>query len=200
MTVSIVRDAPARLIEYAHVSIGFAVDTVFDEPAVTALLRGDIAIPTTLDVPYWKDYDSYPGNRPTDWPHRFDVSRWIVLAAFADRDRVGGAVVIHDDSAIELLADCRACALLWDLRVAPTMRGRGIGSALLRSVEDVTARLGARSVRVETQQINVPACRFYAGHGFRLERAVREAYGDLPGETQLLWGKMLDAKRVLPFG
>ena len=48
-----------------------------------------------------------------------------------------------------------------------------------------------REVRVETQDVNVPACRFYHAHGFRLERVVLGAYPNLPNEVQLLWRKPL---------
>ena len=42
-------------------------------------------------------------------------------------------------------------------------------------------------MKVETQNINVPACRFYARMGCELGTIDRFAYPDLPGETQLLW-------------
>ncbi|MGH7625623.1 MAG: GNAT family N-acetyltransferase [Gemmatimonadaceae bacterium] len=181
-------------------SIAFEVTDIFDEQAVVALLAGKPAAGTALSAPYWKDYDSYPGNRPTDWSRRFDVSRWIILAAFADGRRLGGAVIVCDDPLIALLRECRHGALLWDLRVAPAMRTRGVGSALLRAAEEAAAQRGARALRVETQQINVPACRFYARHGFRLEQARRGAYPDLPAETQLLWRKTLTVESIAPSG
>lgn len=191
MTISIVEDDPARLEEYATIAIGFTVAEVFDDQAVEALLRGDVPLATRLPAPRWKDYDRYTGNRPTDWPDRFDVSRWVILAAFVDGQRVGGAGVIHADPLIDLVRECPDCALLWDLRVAPPMRAQGIGTALVRAAEGVAIRRGARAIRVETQQVNVPACRFYARNGFSLERVVPDAYVDLPGETQLLWRKAL---------
>jgi len=50
---------------------------------------------------------------------------------------------------------------------------------------------GARRLRVETQDVNVPACRLYHAQGFRLERATPGAYAELPNEVQLLWHKPL---------
>ena len=191
MTVAIVEDTVTRLADYARIPIGFSVSEVFDDQAVDDLLRGEAAAATRLGRPYWKDYDQHPDGRPSAWLNAFDVSRWTILAAFVDGQRVGGMVIIHDDPQIELLHDCRDCALIWDVRVAPTRRGRGVGSALLRAAEDVAIRRGGVALRVETQQINVPACRFYARAGFRLERAVRGAYHDLPAELQLLWRKAL---------
>jgi GNAT superfamily N-acetyltransferase len=178
------------------VPIGFAVTGIYDDNAIDALLRGNSAEVTPLTTPYWKDYDEYAGDRPTDWPGLFDLSRWTILAASIDNQRVGGAVVVHDDPQIELLRDCRGCAQLWDLRVDSAMRRHGVGSALLRSAEGVALRRGAHAMRVETQQINVPACRFYARNGFQLERVVRGAYHDLPDEIQLLWRKRLGGPTV----
>jgi hypothetical protein len=44
---------------------------------------------------------------------------------------------------------------------------------------------------VETQNINVPACRFYARMRCTLGAIHRYAYPDLPGEAQLLWYRTL---------
>ena len=52
-------------------------------------------------------------------------------------------------------------------------------------------RKGCHQLKVETQDINVPACRFYAANGFELREANRGAYGNLPNEMQLLWYKQL---------
>jgi ribosomal protein S18 acetylase RimI-like enzyme len=192
MTVRIVEDDVARLSEYARVPIAFEVREAFDDRAVAALLAGTPAVATAVPAPYVKDYDSYPDNRPTDWARQFDVSRWTILAAFSRAGRIGGAVVVREAPELDLLQDCPGCALLWDLRVAPEARRQGVGAALLRAAEAEAVHRGARALRVETQQVNVPACRFYGCHGYRLERAVRGAYRELPSETQLIWRKELD--------
>jgi ribosomal protein S18 acetylase RimI-like enzyme len=193
MTVIVLEDDPAGLADYAAVPIGFTVAEVFDDAAVAVLLRGDDARATPLAAPYVKDYDTHPDDHPLAWQRRFDLTRWTILAAWSGPQRVGGAVIIQDDPQIELLRDCPDCAQLWDIRVAPAWRARGVGSALLRAAQDVAVRRGARAMRVETQQVNVPASRFYARHGFRLERADPHAYHDAPGETQLLWRRSLAA-------
>jgi hypothetical protein len=54
-------------------------------------------------------------------------------------------------------------------------------------------------MRIETQNINVPACRFYARRGYLLGAVHRYAYPQLPDETQLLWYKELTSiRRVNP--
>ena len=191
MTLTIVEEPPTRLAEYAQVSIGFTVADRFDDQALGAL-RHDASVQAVAVSPrYWKDYDSYPGGHPSSWPRQFDLSRSTILAAFDRTRRVGGAVVIVDDPQIDLLRDCPACALLWDVRVAPDARRHGVGSALLEAAEQRARERGARSLRVETQDVNVPACLFYHAHGFRLERTTPGAYAELPNEVQLLWRKAL---------
>ena len=52
-------------------------------------------------------------------------------------------------------------------------------------VDRMDARKGMQEMKVETQDINVAACRFYAAMGFRLTVIVPEAYVGLD-ETMLI--------------
>ena len=191
MTLEILEEGPSRLSDYATVPIRFEVAEVFDARAIEQLRRGEQASPVAIRAPYVKDYDGYAGHHPKEWPTRFDVSDWSFLAAYSDSRRVGGAVVAVADPRLELVGESPELALLWDLRVAPEMRGRGVGSALVTAAEHAAARRGARALRVETQQVNVAACRLYQRHGFSLDRISPDAYPSLPDEIQLLWSKSI---------
>jgi ribosomal protein S18 acetylase RimI-like enzyme len=191
MHVHILDATPEQLARYAQVPIAFVVREVFDKEALERLRRREDAVPTPIPVPYLKDYDAHAGDHPTDWPARFDSSGWIILAAEQENRRIGGAVVAVNDPQLDLLGGESDRAVIWDLRVAPASRGQGVGAALLRTAEAAALERGAREIRVETQQINVPACRFYPRHGFTLETVRIGAYGDLPDEVQLLWAKPL---------
>jgi len=191
MSLTIVEQPLTRLAEYAEVPIGFTVAEMLDARACAALRQDAPFEAVPVSPTYRKDYDSYPGSHPSAWPQMADPSRWIILAAYNRECRVGGATVVVDDPHIDLLRDCSGCALLWDIRVAPEARRQSIGTALLEAVERRAGERGARSLRVETQDVNVPACRFYHAHGFRLERVVLGAYPNLPNEVQLLWRKPL---------
>jgi len=185
---TIVAESAESLAAYASVSIAFETTMRVDTSAVAT--SGDIrtsTLPTKLD----KDYDAYPGSHPLDWPTRFNVGRWTFLAAYRAGVRVGGAVVIADDSQIELLEHRSDLALLWDLRVAPEVRGRGVGSALICVAQEWAWSNACSEIRVETQDINVAACRAYARHGFRVHAVNPNAYPDLPNEVQLLWSARL---------
>jgi GNAT superfamily N-acetyltransferase len=151
------------------------------------LILGERALPT----PFVKDYDALPNNRPLDWPKRFDVTCWGFFAARLNGVRVGGAAIAFRCSGIDMLETRDDLALLWDIRVMPETRGKGVGSALLAAVERWAREQNAHWLKVETQNINVPACRFYARHGFALKAANALAYPAFPSEVQLLWYKAI---------
>ena len=57
-------------------------------------------------------------------------------------------------------------------------------------IADWARARGCRQLKVETQNINLPACHFYAAQGCRLGAIHRHAYArhpELAGETMLLW-------------
>ena len=59
-------------------------------------------------------------------------------------------------------------AVLWDIRVAPSSRRRGVGAALFCAATEWAAATGYQELKVETQNVNVAACRFYGRHGCEL--------------------------------
>jgi GNAT superfamily N-acetyltransferase len=93
-----------------------------------------------------------------------------------------------------MLVGRRDLAVLWDLRVAPAARRRGVGAALFRAAAAWAAARGCAQLKVETQNVNVPACRFYARQGCVLGAIDRFAYPGLPHEVRLLWYTALPAR------
>ena len=77
--------------------------------------------------------------------------------------------------------------MLWDIRIEPSRRGQGIGSRLFRRAVEWARSKGCKQLKIETQDINVRACDFYAKHGCRLGGVRPNAYDDFPHEVQLLW-------------
>lgn len=180
--------------ELARVPIAFEVERVFEVSARDGGLGGLILSERKLDVPYIKDYDKMEGEHPARWAQRFDVSNWGMFGAHANGLRVGGAVVAFNTEGINMLEGRRDLAVLWDIRVSPAARGAGVGSALFRAAEAWAAARGCRQLKIETQNINVPACRFYARRGCVLGVINRFAYRELPDEVQLLWYKILSPR------
>jgi GNAT superfamily N-acetyltransferase len=189
MIVDVVQESQPSVAVYASIPIVFEVREVMriaDERAATRRYR---LTPEPVSAPWIKDYDAV--DPPTEWPARFDISRWTFFAALADGRRVGGAAVVFRAPGIEMLRGRADVAILWDIRVVPIARGQGVGRALMAAVETWASNHGARWLEVETQDINAPACRFYERCGFELRSVNRTAYPELPDETQLLWQKRL---------
>lgn len=191
MRIDIVEESAAALPDYALKSIAFEIRQVLDMgPSSTA--TGEFFLrERDLATPIHKDYDAVPYNRPTDWPARFDISNCGFLSAWESGRRVGGAVVAFRSPSVDMLDGRSNLAILWDIRVIPAMRGQGIGSALLDAVEEAARQRRGGWMKIETQNINVPACRFYARHGFVLKAINRSAYPEFPQEVQLLWYKAI---------
>lgn len=191
MRIDIADHPAAALREYASVPITFVVRSVLDVTDPTGGSGGFVLTERRLDTPYVKDYDAIPGEHPAGWVQRFDVSCWGVPAAWVEGRRVGGAVVALRTPGLTILEGRDDLALLWDIRVAPEARGQGIGAALFRAAEEWARARGCRQLKVETQNVNVAACRFYARRGCVLVSVQRDAYPALPDEVRLLWCKDL---------
>ena len=178
------------LVEYARIPIAFEVKRVLD---VTG--NGDEGFELTErpleNAPYVKNYDAIPGEGPEQWPQRFDLANWGFLAACIGGQTVGVAAVAHNTPDLEVLEGRSDLAVLWDIRVTPEARRQGVGSALFEAAETWARARGCLRLKVETQSINVPACRFYAEHGCVLRAVHPDAYSALPHEIQLLWYKDL---------
>lgn len=191
MRIEIVEESAASLPEYGHVSIAFEIRSVVDVEQSDAEGHDFLLRERSLTMPIEKDYDASPGNHPADWPSFFDVENWGFLAAWLGGERVGSAAVAFRTPTLEMLEDRDDLAVLWDIRVAPRARGQGIGSALIAATERWVSERGGRWLKVETQNINVRACRFYERHGFTLKEVNLSAYAEFPDEIQFLWYKEL---------
>jgi len=182
---------PVTLAEHAKISIGFVVDRVLQLTATQGGMGGLAFADTAVAAPYVKDYDAIKGEGPTRWTDRFDTSNWGLIRARQDGNVAGGAVIAWRTPAVHMLAGRDDVAVLWDIRVAPAHRGTGVGSALFRAAESWAGTRGCDWLKIETQNINVVACRFYRQMGCTLGGIDRFAYPDLPAEVQLLWWKAL---------
>lgn len=192
MTVEIREEPPSALAEYARVPIAFEVRERLRVTAPDAGLGGFRLTAECVVTPYVKNYDADPDHHPTAWARRFDLAGWGILAARADGERVGGAIVAWGTPGANMLEGRADLAVLWDLRIAPAWRRRGLGAALFQAAESWALAHGAARLKVETQDVNVAACRFYARQGCVLGALHRFAYPDLPDEAQLLWYKQLE--------
>jgi GNAT superfamily N-acetyltransferase len=187
MRIDVREESMASMEAYARISTAFRVERQFvlsSDPSMPSGVRLDEA---SVASPFIKDYDALPDNHPTDWSRRPDSTRWCVFAAFVGDVRVGGAILIPADAH----ASDRGVAELWDLRVEFRWRRRGVARALWATVEAAAVAGRASMLDIETQQINVAACQFYAANGCVLVGVDESAYPLLPDEVGLRWRKVL---------
>ena len=183
-----IEERPASDCEaIAAIPIAFPVDRRFvvDQGAEGSPTLREAAVPE----PFIKDYDA--DERPTDWRTHFDLHNWGLLIARMDGTDVGSVLVAFDTPGVDMLEGRSDLAVVWDIRVAPAHRGRGIGGRLIEAAETWARSRGCTELKVETQDINVAACSLYSRAGFRLREANPAAYPDQPNETQLIWTKRL---------
>ena len=176
--------------EYASIPISYQVESMFRIEPVDGGLGGLTFTEEPVDPPWLNDYDKGDtAARIRGW-HRWDLSNWRVLVAYDAERPVGGAVLAFDTEGVNMLEGRTDLAVLWDLRVHPDHRRRGIGTALFRRAVDLARCRGCTRLKIETQNVNVPTCRFYARQGCRLTGINCYGYEPEPDrfETVLIWG------------
>ncbi|MGC9394755.1 MAG: GNAT family N-acetyltransferase [Anaerolineae bacterium] len=169
----------------------FEVHTVFQVVALEGGLGGLQLVEQAVE-PYVKVYKN---DGPTVWAQEFDLQDWGIFVAFDGEATtgvpVGGATVALNTSVYPMDHFQRKdLAVLYDIRVHPDARGRGIGAQLFRHAADWACSQGYGQFGLETQSINVPACRFYAKQGCTLGAIHRYGYAGVPDvahEAMLLW-------------
>ena len=191
MQVAIREIGVDQLATYAHIPIVFEVGSELRVDAVSSGFGGLLLTEHPLEQPYVKDYDGYAEDEnPTGWPRRFDVSNWAFFLASGGDEAMGGAAVAYRTPGLHMLEGREDLAVLWDIRVRPEDRRKGVGTRLFQRAAAWAKAHGCTQLKVETQNVNVPACRFYVAQGCRLGAIHRYAYAGCPPvarEAMLLW-------------
>jgi GNAT superfamily N-acetyltransferase len=178
------------LPQYKEIPIAFEVKSLFRVDLINAGLGGIKLREEEVEPPYIKDYDAYEDGGPQRWLKRFDVRNWGFFLALDQTRPLGGAVVAFNTPDVHMLAGRTDLAVLWDLRVHPDFRRCGIGTKLFDHATDWSRKRGCKQLKIETQNVNVPACRFYAKQGCQLGEINRYWYAPHPEvghEVMLVW-------------
>ncbi len=187
MSLEILQMGTDSLSRYSEVPISFLVESVYRLEPKSDGLGGIELREEPVSSPYIKDYDTLKDQGPTRWLKRFDMSGWGIFMAFDGERHIGGAIVAPGAYVGDL--DPRF-AQLFDIRLLPGERRRGNGAVLLRRAADWAGERGCKYLKIETQNTNVPACRFYAGQGCELGNIDKFAYSAYPAsehEVRLVW-------------
>ena len=179
------------LADYASIPMEFTVNSVLDVVGRPGFPGGFSLREMPVKAPWVKDYRPATGESRQQELTRFccEHNHAYFLALLDDRP-VGAATGIRfceDAEYYCLLGGSRDTAILHDIRVHPDYARQGVGTLLFGAFRDwaVEQRLGL--LKIETQNINVPACRFYANMGAYLGGVQQHAYPEFPDEVQLLW-------------
>jgi len=186
MPIEVIVLTEDALVEYARIPISFTIRSRlrFDG---TGLRSGHKALVDEVVVPYHKDYDAIPGEGPLHWARQFDLDSWGLFGAFDGSRLIGGAAVTGRLNGIDFLHGRNDVATLWDIRVHPDYRSRGVGTRLFGAAADWAKGQGCRSMLIETQDVNAPACQFYMERGCTLAEVNPSAYSPDISEVQLIW-------------
>jgi len=179
----------ADLARYTTVPIDFRVDSVLRIESVASGLGGLRIVNEPVAEPYTKNYDALEDGSPLAWPLQFDISNWGLFLALDGPTLIGAAAVAWNTDGVHMLEGRGDLAVLWDIRIAHAWRRRGVGRQLFLHAAGWAREKGCRRLKIETQNINVNACRFYARMGCELGAIQKYAYlaPGLEDEVMLLW-------------
>ncbi len=177
------------LTQYSTVPIRFEVKSKLSLDSPNGGLGGIVFHEEDVIPPYMKDYDEAKDGAPILWLERFDTSNWVLFLAGEGGIPVGGATVAFCTPEFHMLRAREDISVLWDIRVHPGHRRSGIGSALFSEAAKWSRERNCKYLRVETQDVNVPACRFYVRQGCVLGEINRFAYSEphVAHEIMLIW-------------
>ena len=184
MNIAIRLETANDLQGYAQVPMVLTVRSRYRAELVDGGLGGWLLNEAPVVPRYEKDYDEL--GPPTRWLKR-DISNWALFAAYDGQQRVGGAAVAWNTPGLHMLEARTDLASLWDIRVRREYRQSGVGSQLFDKCAEWARRKGCTRLKIETQDINVPACRFYAAKGCELRGIHHGMYSEYPDEVQFLW-------------
>jgi ribosomal protein S18 acetylase RimI-like enzyme len=116
-------------------------------------------------VELWREVfpDSPPWNRPeTNIQRKLSVQRELFLVATVGTQLVGSAMAGYDGHR----------GWVYYVAVSPRYRRQGIGTALMRSVEERLARLGCPKLNLQVRASNEEVVAFYKRLGYEVEERI----------------------------
>jgi len=125
--------------------------------------------------PYFKQYE----NDEIDVSY-IDKKEKAVFLYYANNNCIGQ---------VKLRSNWNGYALIEDIGVAKDWRQSGVGTALMEKAISWAKGNNLAGLMLETQDVNVSACRFYAKNGFVIGAVDKMLYSALPtaNEIAIFW-------------
>lgn len=188
MAVRIDQIGPEQWALYAQVPTRYEVTSLLQSRVLGDGLGGMALREVAADPPSTKEFDA--DDIPATWAKTFDLRAWGIFLATDEGRPIGAAAVASPSPNIFGLEHRTDAAALFDLRIAPDSRRRGTGTALIRRCAQWAKANGFRALTIETQNVNVAACRLYASCGAELLEIRRYGYAqfdEVAKEAMLIW-------------
>lgn len=166
----ICRASDADVLQLARCDFSFEVTAELEEPF-------DDMRSVPVKPPYLKNY----GFDADELVEHMNNSAGALFVARADNCLVGYLAVSQS---------WNEYAVIDDIAVDVPYRGSGVSRLLMDAAVDWARNVPSAGVRLETQSVNLAACRFYRRYGFQLGGYDRYLYRGLhPGsrEVALFW-------------
>ena len=128
--------------------------------------------------------------KATKFSEKFDITNWAFFMAFDDESPIGAVTIVSKTADIHMLDGRDDMSVLWDIRVSDTYKNQGIGQKLFDYATQWSKSMGFKQMKIECQNNNVPACKFYHKQGAILRKIDEYAYFDdidSKFEVQFIW-------------
>lgn len=149
---------------------------------------GGIILRETPVTGYIKDFGAE--EKAAEYGERFDLTNWSFFMAFDGDVPIGGATVASKTEEVNMLDGRDDLTVLWDIRVDDNYKGQGVGTKLFAMAVEWSKSKGFKEMKIECQNNNVAACRFYHKQGAVLAKIDEYAYfKDMAykKEVQFIW-------------
>lgn len=166
-----------------HVSSYYKIDKI------NRGLGGFNLVETTIE-PYLKDFCTGEDETVIRWERQWDISNWAFFMAFDGEKPIGAATIVSRTKGINMLSNRDDLAVLWDIRVDDAYKQQKVGQTLFDMAANWCRSQGFVQMKIESQNNNVPACKFYYKQGATLSVIDEYAYYNEPEyrhETQFIW-------------
>lgn len=181
-----------ELQRYSLIPMKIEVTSVFEVSGDEEGVDGAVFTERPVER-YEKDFDQI--EPPHSWAEQFGTDNWgFLLAVTREEDGItqdiGCAAIAWNSPSLDMLEGRTDLSILWDIRVRPDHWGQGIGAALFQAAAEWSKERGCQAMRVESQNTNVRAHRFYESQGSRIVSIDRQAYRDhqaVRDEIQIIW-------------
>ena len=124
------------------------------------------------------------------YAEEFDITNWSFFMAFDNEFPIGAATVVSKTKDIHMLDGRDDISVLWDIRIHDRYKQQGVGTKLFNMAVDWSKLKGLKQMKIECQNNNVQACKFYHKQGAVLGKIDEYAYyEDIEDrdEVQLIW-------------